>query len=47
MERCDRCGIADKTVVMTDFCLVCGAVLLCPACEALHRRELAEAVDWA
>lgn len=46
MERCDRCGVADKSVVMTDLCVVCGPVLLCEGCTELHRRELAEAVDW-
>lgn len=46
MERCDRCGVADKSVVMTDQCPVCGPVLLCSGCTETHRRELAEAVDW-
>jgi hypothetical protein len=46
MDRCDRCAVADKTVTLTDFCPICQSVLLCAACEALHRDEIRQAVDW-
>lgn len=46
MERCDRCAVVDKTVIVVDLCPVCGPIPLCSECQQLHRRELTEAVDW-
>lgn len=46
MDRCDRCGVADKTVTLADFCEICGPIPLCTNCEALHRDEIRQAVDW-
>jgi hypothetical protein len=46
MERCDRCAVVDKTVIVVDFCEICGPIPLCGQCVITHRRELAEAVDW-
>lgn len=46
MERCDRCAIADDSVTLADFCPVCGPTLMCPNCQATHRDEIREQVEW-